>query len=220
MDFIKKFLGFSILLCLLSPISGYFSISEQDGFWYGQNRANQEGQVFIEAFFDPICPDSRDSWTPLKKVIQQYSSRVKLVVHMFPLPSHDNAFTASRALHIVNNLNSSATYRLLEAFFEHQEQFYDNTTFYLSRANIVDRITKFSTQALGVYFRPSIESGFNDTRTDSVTRVGFKFGCIRGVYGTPSFFVNGFPLKNEGSTMNYNEWRQVLDPLVSRQGRK
>lgn len=33
---------------------------------------------------------------------------------------HDNAFIASRALHIVNSLNSSATFHLLELFFEQQ----------------------------------------------------------------------------------------------------
>lgn len=33
---------------------------------------------------------------------------------------HDNAFAASRALHIVNALNKSATFPLLESFFKHQ----------------------------------------------------------------------------------------------------
>lgn len=33
---------------------------------------------------------------------------------------HDNAFIASRALNIVNKLNPSVTFDLLEGFFEHQ----------------------------------------------------------------------------------------------------
>lgn len=33
---------------------------------------------------------------------------------------HDNAFVASRALHIASNLNASATFPLLEWFFKHQ----------------------------------------------------------------------------------------------------
>lgn len=33
---------------------------------------------------------------------------------------HDNAFVTSRALHIVNKLNTSATFGLLEFFFTHQ----------------------------------------------------------------------------------------------------
>lgn len=33
---------------------------------------------------------------------------------------HDNAFATSQALHIINRVNSSVTYQLLEQFFHHQ----------------------------------------------------------------------------------------------------
>lgn len=36
---------------------------------------------------------------------------------------HDNAFVASRALHIVNALNANATFNLLEGIFKHQVRF-------------------------------------------------------------------------------------------------
>ncbi|KAL3641023.1 hypothetical protein CASFOL_015991 [Castilleja foliolosa] len=212
------FVGFLVILGLFSPITGQLSIpKKQDGFWYGQ-RKTDEGRVLIEAFFDPVCPDSRDSWPPLKKALKQYGSLVSLAVHTFPLPYHDNAFATSRALHIVNALNSSTTYPLLEAFFKNQEQFYRKATFNLTRATAIDRIVKFSAKAIGDSYRSAIVSGFNDTTTDQATRVGFKFGCLRGVYGTPYFFVNGFPLPEAGSALNYSGWRGVLDPLVGKQG--
>lgn len=46
-----------------------------------------------------------------------------------------------------------------------------------------------------------------------------QYGCLRGVYGTPFFFVNGFPLPDAGSALSYKGWREVLDPIVSKQGR-
>ncbi|EHA8586627.1 hypothetical protein COCNU_scaffold000630G000010 [Cocos nucifera] len=56
-----------------------------DGFVY--KRAPVWGDsVVVEAFFDPLCPDSRDSWPPLKKALKHYSSRLSVVVHPFPLP--------------------------------------------------------------------------------------------------------------------------------------
>ncbi|GFP97733.1 hypothetical protein PHJA_001917400 [Phtheirospermum japonicum] len=216
----QNYVGFLFILCLFSTISGQSSIpTKQDGFWYGKKKAH-EGRVLIEAFFDPVCPDSRDSWPPLKKALQKYGSRVSLAVHTFPLPYHDNAFATSRALHIVNELNSSTTYPLLEAFFKKQEKFYRKATFNLSRATVIDRIVKFSAKAIGKSYRSAIASGFNDTTTDHATRVGFKFGCLRGVYGTPYFFVNGFPLPDAGPALNYSGWREVLDPLVGKHGDK
>lgn len=42
-----------------------------------------------------------------------------------------------------------------------------------------------------------------------------QYSATRGVSGTPTFFVNGFVLPNAGSPLDYNGWRNVIDPLVS-----
>ncbi|OAY70633.1 hypothetical protein ACMD2_13719 [Ananas comosus] len=57
-----------------------------DGFVY--RKAPVWGRsVVVEAFLDPLCPDSRDSWPPLKQAISYYSSaHVAVVAHPFPLP--------------------------------------------------------------------------------------------------------------------------------------
>ncbi|CAL9207778.1 unnamed protein product, partial [Musa hybrid cultivar] len=56
-----------------------------DGF--ACNGAPVWGQsVVVEAFFDPLCPDNRDSWPPLKQALLHYPDRVSVVVHPFPLP--------------------------------------------------------------------------------------------------------------------------------------
>ena len=60
--------------------------AKQDGFFYKNNRVNSD-TIIIEAFFDPVCPDSRDAWPPLKHAVEHYGPRVSLVVHLLPLPS-------------------------------------------------------------------------------------------------------------------------------------
>ncbi|PHT32556.1 hypothetical protein CQW23_28893 [Capsicum baccatum] len=191
--------------------------SKQDGFWY-ENRNAKTDSILIEAFFDPVCPDSRDSWPPLKQALQHYGSHVSLVVHPFPLPYHDNAFISSRALHIIDKLDASATYRLLESFFDQQDKFYGKATFNLSKASVVDKIAKFTSNAIGNSNYAAIKAGFTDPKTDHATRISFKYGCVKGVYGTPFFFVNGFPLPDAGSALDYKGWRKIIDPLFSPAG--
>ncbi|KAK0575622.1 hypothetical protein LWI29_003925 [Acer saccharum] len=186
--------------------------AKQDGFFYKNNRVDSD-TIVIEAFFDPVCPDSRDAWPPLKHALEHYGPRVSLVVHLLPLPYHDNAYATSRALHIVNTINSSTTFRLLEWFFKYQERFYNEPTHNMSRASVVDEIVKFSAEAIGNSYLSAIESGFNDRNTDLLTRVSFKLSTSRGVYGTPFFFVNGFVLPDAGSPLDYNGWRKIIDPL-------
>ncbi|XP_068646764.1 uncharacterized protein [Aristolochia californica] len=214
-----------LMLLLILSVSSLHLIAAQtsippkyDGFVYkgkGAHGGALLDSIIVEAFFDPVCPDSRDSWPPLKQVLKYYSHRISLIVHPFPLPYHDNAFVSSRALHIANKLNASTTYPLLEKFFKHQEKFYNKPTHNISRASVVSLISKFMTKVLGNSSLPDIESGFLDTKTDHATRVSFKYGCSRGVIGTPFFFVNGFPLPDAGSALGYNKWRSIIDPLVN-----
>lgn len=192
--------------------------AKADGFVYG-NHTLYLDTIFIEAFFDPVCPDSRDSWPPLKKVLDHYGSRVRLVIHLLPLPYHDNAYATSRALHIVDLVNPSDTFTLLEAFFEHQKQFYNAETRDLSRSSVVDNIVKFGVEVLGSSYEKPLVTGFKDRDTDLLTRVSFKLSTSRGVYGTPFFFINGFLAPDKGSPINYTGWRNLIDPLIKKKKR-
>lgn len=57
----------------------------RDGFVYTDGPVDSD-TVVVEAFLDPVCPDSRDAWPPLKQALQYYGPRVWLVVHLLPLP--------------------------------------------------------------------------------------------------------------------------------------
>ncbi|KAL9673367.1 hypothetical protein QQ045_029623 [Rhodiola kirilowii] len=183
-----------------------------DGFAY-KNKLVHPGAIVIEAFFDPVCPDSRDAWPPLKQALQHYGDRVALTLHPFALPYHDNAFVTSRALHIVNGLNKSATYDMLESFFLHQERFYNVNIKSKSKDDIVCELVDFVSDVVGKPYLPSVRSAFQDRKTDLLTRVSFKFACSRGVAETPFFLINGFQLATN-DLIKYEGWRNILDPLI------
>ncbi|PON73432.1 Thioredoxin-like fold containing protein [Parasponia andersonii] len=193
--------------------------AKSDGFVYGNHRVDWDA-ILIEAFLDPVCPDSRDAWPPLKQALAHYGDRVRLIVHLLPLPYHDNAFVASRAIHIVNDLSSPATFKLLEWFFKYQEKFYNAQTRSLTRTEVVNEIVKAASQVVGSSFYSSLVSGFNDRKTDLKTRVSFKYSASRGVYGTPTFFINGFQLPDSGSALDFNGWKNFIDPLIGQKSAK
>ncbi|KAL4298345.1 hypothetical protein GQ457_12G030610 [Hibiscus cannabinus] len=188
--------------------------AKYDGFLYTNHPVDSD-TILIEAFFDPVCPDSRDSWPPLKQAIHHYGSHVSLMLHLLPLPYHDYAFASSRALQIVNLLKPSATFRLLDSFFEHQERFYNAQTSNKSRDAVVNEIAEFTAETVGKSYYSAIVSGFKDSKTDLKTRVSFKYSTSRGVFGTPTFYINGFVLPDSGSSIDYKGWRSFIDPLLA-----
>lgn len=44
-----------------------------------------------------------------------------------------------------------------------------------------------------------------------------QYGCSRGVYGAPFFFVNGFLLPDAGSALDFATWKNIIDPLLAKQ---
>ena len=49
---------------------------------------------------------------------------------------------------------------------------------------------------------------------DSGLRARWKYGCSRGVFGTPQFMVNGVMLAAQ-PTWTVKDWRAVIDPLIA-----
>ncbi|KAM2019707.1 hypothetical protein ACFX1T_022472 [Malus domestica] len=62
----------------------------------------------------------------------------------------------------------------------------------ISRVAIVNDIVNFVTEVIGNSYHSALEFGFNDWKTDLKIRFSFTFSASREVYGTPTFFVNGF----------------------------
>lgn len=83
---ILQFAALQVLFILLGVGADYIPPSRFDGFVYGKGNLNLLDTVLIEAFYDPVCPDSRDSWPPLKQALHHYASRVSLLLHLLPLP--------------------------------------------------------------------------------------------------------------------------------------
>ncbi|URE19853.1 ribonuclease P MRP 25kDa, partial [Musa troglodytarum] len=181
---------FTALFLLSSCSFGSGIPTRYDGFYYSGEVGDWKDVIVVDAFLDPLCPDSRDAWPPLKQVVRLYSPRLVVIVHPFPLPYHNNAFVACRALHIANKLNASSTFPLLELFFKYQERYYNGPTKSMSRSAIIDDMAKLANGA---------------------------YGCTRGVAGAPFFFVNGFLLPDAGSALDLETWKSIIGPLLKNQ---
>ncbi|RWW21359.1 hypothetical protein GW17_00014494 [Ensete ventricosum] len=77
---------FTALFLLSSCRFGSGIPTRYDGFYYSGGGENWKDAIVVDAFLDPLCPDSRDAWPPLKQVVRLYSPHLAVIVHPFPLP--------------------------------------------------------------------------------------------------------------------------------------
>ncbi|KAF6998969.1 hypothetical protein CFC21_015044 [Triticum aestivum] len=190
-----------------------------NGFVYGgQAWAPAWGEaVVVEAFFDPLCPDSRDAWPPLRRAADHFGARrVAVVIHLFPLPAW-SSFIARENKSTTIIEKKQKVYKKRREKIRFQKGYYNTPTYTKTRAAVVAKIANnLVTPVIGEANLAAYRAGFNDSRSDQAARISFKFGCARGVTGTPYYFVNGIPLGDLDFPLDYDKWVSTLDPLVGK----
>jgi len=210
------------VLCLLAVLFCVTCVSAQipipnryDGFGQGEIDA----PILFEAFFDLLCPDCAGAWPNIKDVVNYYNSNashIRFLLHTFPLPYHHNAFYAAQGTHIVNAVNSKLLWQYVDAMFLHQDKFWDGATADDSSNQVQSAMAATVQDAIGFDQNDFIQ-GLGNATLNMDTRISWKYGCSRGVAWTPAFFVNGISVLAD-PTWTLNDWRIILDPLISHSG--
>lgn len=168
--------------------------------------------VRIDIFYDHLCPGSAQQWPVMQRVAEQYGrDRINVVVHIFPLPYHRNAFIAAQGGRVVRAHGPSLFPRYVDVLFAHQDAFLDaarNMTEPQVLRALADVVREAGLMAPDLFLR-----GMADADLNWATRVDWKFACTRGVYGTPQIHVNGV-YDDDASSYSVEQWRQLLDRLL------
>ena len=143
------------------------------------------------------------------------AATVSITLHLFPLPYHHNAyFLAQAAQAIGRSANSSQIWTWMEAVFANQGEFGNAATESMTAAQVKSKCADLAETA-GIE-RDVVSKGLNDEQMDGNTRFGWKYACYRGVFGTPTFFVNQVPAPAEAAGWSAKQWITFVNTLQGR----
>lgn len=138
-------------------------------------------QVTVVMFSDFQCSACAATHPILKKVIAEYSGKIRFVVRDFPLESiHENAFRAALAA------GAAAA----------QDKFVEYTEILYGRQNSLDDISlvKYAAE-LGLNVK-QFELDFNSKKIAAEVRKDMTDGESYGIGSTPTIYVNGVRVRN------------------------
>ena len=187
--------------------------SRPDGFSLGSNTPT----LHIEAFFDLLCPDSRDSWGVLQALLAtEYhittNQTLRFTAHIFPLPYHINSFLVSQGARVIaDNLQQPADiWTYINYIFAIQTLFYNQATASLTQEQVQQKLVGLVNKLLPNYagvFEKGLEYG---TPFDYEARISWKYGCSRGVTGAPVYLANGVRI-NGADSFTAAQWGNFLN---------
>ncbi|WAR03467.1 hypothetical protein MAR_010025 [Mya arenaria] len=182
------------------------------GFVYG--NGSNDAFIHLDAHFGPLCPDSKAALPNLKQVADYYGGmKLKLTLHMFPLPYHHQAYLAAVGGEVVSSLtDDNDTYMYIEEVYSNLEILSNDATSNMSSSDVMNTLGDLALACCGVD-KARFLAATKIKAMETKARTAWKYSASRGIASTPTFLLNDVEVAAD-PTWTMAEWRQVIDPLV------
>lgn len=174
-----------------NPIIAEFAITNKDHI-----RGDVSAPVTLVEFSDFECPFCEKFTPVLKKILEEYQDKVRLVYKHFPLEKNPSAQKAAEASECAAEQGK---------FWEYHDALFENQKTGLS----VEKLKGLATEL-------SLNAGqFNDcldaSKYAAKVQEDIKEGLSKGVGGTPTTFVNG---EFVAGAVSFETLKQKIDNLL------
>ena len=172
LSFAKDLSKSTSLATVVSQGTNYEVVSDDD-----PRLGNKDARLTIVEFADFGCPYSRQVSFLVRSLAKQYEDQIQYIYRDFPLDElHPQARLAAQAGECAQDQGS---------FWEYHDKLYQNQ-FDLSEDRLLQHAMALD---LHMYqFRSCLEKEIHATEVQK----DYEDGVGAGVYGTPTFFFNGF----------------------------
>lgn len=160
----------------------------------------EDAPVTIVEFLDPECESCRRFYPLVKKILAEFSDDVRLVIRYTPF--HKNSIQVIHILEAARKQNKF--WETLELLFVKQPEWGDHH-------NPRPELIWTYLPALGLDTE-RLKADINDLTIPQVIQMDVSDGKELNVRATPTFFVNGRPLKKFG----YEGLRELVQDELSR----
>lgn len=171
-----------------------FSVTETDHI-----RGDFNASITLVEFSDFECPFCERHYPTLKKILNDYSGKVRLVYKHFPLSFHPNGQKAAESSECADEQGK---------FWEYHDKLFESlATSGYSLANF-----KQWAKDLGLNsgkFNECLDSG----KYAQKVQADFREGTEKGVNGTPATFING---QLVSGALPYEIFKQAIDSLIKK----
>jgi protein-disulfide isomerase len=163
-------------------------------------KGNTEAKVSLLEYSDFECPSCGNYYPVLKRLFGEFGDRVKFIYRHFPLPQHKHADPAARAAEAAGRQGR---------FWEMHDRIFEGRETWSKQADAEETFVGYAGQ-LGLdpeRFRADLKSADVRKAVEEDRRSGER----AGLQGTPTFFLNGWPIE---TPRGYDEFREVLQEAV------
>lgn len=165
-------------------------------------KGPKDAPVTVVEFSDFQCPYCRNAHLQLSESLKEFEGKVRLVFKHFPLERiHPWAQPASVAAACAGRQGDAAFWTVADGFFADQQK--------ISKETLKAKALELAAQAN--LDKSKFETCFDKAETAELVRRDVADGDSLGVGSTPSFFINGHPIRGYSS---FEPFRELIKEML------
>ena len=180
----------------------------------GYRLGNADAPIVIEMFFDIECPFSKKGWQTVLQVAKAYSpDLVYLILYPMTLGNHRQSWDATKAAIAISDNDTNKFIDFVSYLFERQSEFANEASKDKTQTDWHNMLADYAV-ATGWSDRDKFLELLNSKEVYSKARIPARFATIRGVWSTPTFYINGAEAADLSSQSSLQQWQDAIDSLL------
>ncbi|MGV2829048.1 DsbA family protein [Myxosarcina sp. GI1(2024)] len=180
----------------------------------GYKLGRADAPIILEMFFDLECPFSKKSWTKILKVAETYSDRLYLILQPMTLGNHRQSWDATKAAIAVAGDDTDKFVDFATYLFQHQGEFANEAFKDKTQTDFHRLLASYAADGFDWNERELIDR-LESKEIYNQARVPARLAVVRGVWSTPTFFINGAEATDLSSQSSLEDWQQTIDSLLN-----
>lgn len=181
----------------------------------GYRLGDANATIVIEMFFDLECPFSRKGWQTILQVAKAYSSeQIYLIFYPMTLGNHRQSWDATNATIAVAGNDTDKFINFVSYLFDRQPEFANEASKDRTQTQWHDLLASYAVDATEWTDKEQFVELLNSKDIYSQARIPARFATLRGVWSTPTYFINGAEATELSSQSSLQEWQDTINSLL------
>ena len=170
--------------------------------------------VYVDLFLDTQCPYSAKTWPIVRQVAEHYgAANICFAVIMMVLSNHRQSWDVTLGLFSLAGDDDERFMSLLDFFYTRQERYFNGAFADRTHNDLKALVADFGHEFDGTS-RERIAELMADNAVIATAKQPGRYAALRGVWSTPTIFINDSERGDLGSASALDNWRAIIDPLL------
>jgi protein-disulfide isomerase len=180
----------------------------------GHSSGKADAPIQIEAFIDLQCPYSKKAWPTLLTIAANYGQEgVRLTIQPIVLAEHHQSWDVTKAAVAVAAGDASRFLDFTGYLYAHQEEYTNSRSWDRTRKDLHALLARFAGEYAGEIDAEVFFQRLESAEVEQAAKTPLRLAATRGVWSTPTFFINGAEVPQLLSSSTLEDWKAVLEPL-------